>query len=194
MGLVQSTDRNVAWLEIPVVETLSPCLKVTAGFAFTSYLKMFFFFFLRLQQNFHLVLPESNICLVLFENEFTFHLLMPHLLIRKHCRPLAWTVNQCLFMAFSGTVSRVSLCAVSTNFQFPASAKSLFFNLWMLSFRRSNTIKFSCRFLPCGHFSINFLYFLILPHKQVLYFPLQTACCIFWREKKDNLFWGLVQM
>lgn len=117
------------------------------------------FFFLRLQQNFHLVLPESNICLVLFENEFTFHLLMPHLLIRKHCWPLAWTVNQCLFMAFPGTVSRVSLCAVSTNFQFPASAKSLFFNLWMLSFPRSNTIKISCHFLPCGHFSINFLYF-----------------------------------
>lgn len=146
-----------------------------------------FFFFLKLQQNFHLVLPESNICLVLFENESTFHLLMPHLLIRKHCWPLAWTVNQCLFMAFPGTVSRVSLCAVSTNFQFPASAKSLFFNLWMLSFRRSNTIKFSCHFLPCGHFSINFLYFLILPHKQVLYFPLQTACCcIFWREKRKR--------
>lgn len=160
---------------------LSPCPKVTAGFAFTSHLKMCF----------HQVLPERNICQVLFENEFTFHLLMPRLLIRKHCWPLDWRVNQCLFMAVPGTVRRVSLCR-EHKFTISSISKYFIFNLWMLSFRRLNTIKFSCHFLPCGHFSIHFLHFLIEPHKQVLYFPLQIVCCYFLEEKNIICYGDLV--
>lgn len=115
---------------------------------------------------------------------------MLHLLIRKHCWPLARTVNQYLFMAFPATLSRGSPSWLWAQMYNCSISKQFVFNLWMLSLHRPNTIKFTCYFLPSGNFSINFLHFSLEPHKQVFYFLLQIICCYFVKVKKNNLFWG----